>query len=95
MPQTKYEYDYPEQRQMAKNLVKGDQQIIADRTGKAIDTIYAIFKGRRKITPDIEYIYNRLAHANLLKADLLGIPTPQEVDGKIILPIINTTTSMI
>lgn len=48
-----YCYDYPEQREMFKNLVNSDLSLISKKTGLTRQYIGMMSRGERKITPDV------------------------------------------
>lgn len=71
MAKTKYVYDFPEQREQAKNLERGDVGIIADMTGNHPKYISMIFSGKRRMTDRIRKAYEAVLKANKAKAKVL------------------------
>ena len=48
MEKVKYQYDFPDQREIAKSLLMDDRVIIAERTGYSIRTVNSWCLGKRK-----------------------------------------------
>ena len=71
MSEKVYNYDYPEQREMAKSLVPKDNYIIAKLTGRSVHMINKIFNGTRRITSDVIEAYEIVVKANNAKRRIL------------------------
>lgn len=71
MTTKKYVYDYPEQREQAKNLERGDVGLIAEMTGNHPKYISMIFSGKRRMTDRIKKAYEAVLKANKAKAKVL------------------------
>ena len=65
MSQSKYSYDFPENRKLAKLLKSGDRLIIADKSGYKLNHIISVFQGRRKLKPDVEKIARQVIALNM------------------------------
>ena len=51
---------YPENIKLKQKLETGDVQRIADATGYARNTLYAVFDGKRKLKPIVKEAYDLL-----------------------------------
>jgi hypothetical protein len=67
----KYSYDYPENRLIAKGLVKGDQSFIARTTGYSLTHINDIFRGKRKMVNNVKQIAVGLTEINKQREKLV------------------------
>jgi len=64
MQKKKYLYDYPEQRELSKQLQKGDQIIIAEKTGYSQVMTYQMCQGRRKMPERVKKLIELIITVN-------------------------------
>lgn len=55
-----YCYDYPEQRELFKNLVNSDLTLISEKTGLTRQYIGMMSRGERKITPEVQVLVEKI-----------------------------------
>lgn len=55
-----YSYDYPEQVELFEGLESGDISYIARKVGKSRQYINLMSKGKRKITPAVEKLVEKM-----------------------------------
>jgi len=56
----KYKYDYPNQRELAKELRVGDKTTLAEWTGYSRSMITEMCRGKRKMTEKVEKLIKRI-----------------------------------
>jgi hypothetical protein len=66
-----YMYDYPENRELGKYLIRGDHTVIANHLGLSAAYIYQIFIGKRKMREDVRRLAENLAAINRERATIL------------------------
>lgn len=56
----KYKYDFPAQRELSKNLAKGDKAFLARKFGYSLTYISLMCKGERKMSDAIKQVVEKL-----------------------------------
>lgn len=68
-----YSYDYPSNREIAKNLGQEDKKIIAQETGFSLKYIYQWCQGKRRSTK-IEALAKQISKFNIAKLKIISSP---------------------
>ena len=64
-----YTYDFPEQRELSKDLKRGDTSLLADLTGYSLVTISQMCRGRRKMADIVKLMINKIYEVREMMED--------------------------
>jgi len=81
MAKVKYEYDYPENRELRKKLEKGDEPIIAKASGYTLAYINTIFDGKRKMPEVVKEMAKMVIRINESTSKKLAKITQQYTEA--------------
>jgi hypothetical protein len=84
MEKIKYRYYYPENIELRKQLRKGDIALIAKASKKSRQLINMVYRGTRKMKPNILEIHNTVVRFNKELEDALGLKLEAEQEEAVI-----------
>lgn len=65
-----YTYDFPEQRELSKDLQLGDRTSIAEMVGRDISDISKMVNGKRKMAPEVKELVIIFSRINKQKLEI-------------------------
>ncbi|MEA3452449.1 MAG: hypothetical protein U9Q83_11195 [Bacteroidota bacterium] len=64
-----YTYDYPEQRELAKDLRVGDTTLLSDLTGYSLSSITRMCRGQRRMADIVKLLIYKIYEVRLMMGE--------------------------